>query len=165
MAASNRIVKKLPKPGRPRLSTLRVDFAACKVERNRFSTRLWPSAPPRWRRPRPPTGDGRRGSEARRDQTRSLSLAAIRNVLRDFDHRYPHFTAGEWRDLLHEIIDEVCMFPDHIEVALLDGIHAAARSEQAHAGCAAWRGGGSNGKRANGTPAGGSTRFTWRFTA
>lgn len=71
--------------------------------------------------------EGRRGV----DEARSLSLAAIHQVLRDFDPLYPFFTAGERRELLHEIIDEVRVYPDRVEVALYDGTHADAVLTQA----------------------------------
>ena len=65
------------------------------------------------------------------DEGRSLSLEAIHSALRDFDQLYPHFTPGERRELLQELIDAVRVYPDRIEVALYDGTHATAPLAQA----------------------------------
>ncbi len=170
IAASNRIAKELLEPARERLNTLRADFTANKVERNRLLDAVMAIGAAGMDTAR----DRMLALEARgralqqaivdeeaklgEDETRSLSLAAIHNVLRDFDQLYPHFTPGERRELLHEIIDEVRVFPDHIEVALYDGTHAAAPIEQAARKVRGpGGGGGSNGKRSTSTLAGGGT--------
>ena len=140
---SNRIAKELLEPARARLNTLRAEFASNKEERHRLLDALlrlgaagsetaaerMRALEERGRALQASIADeeGRLGV----DEGRSLSLAAIHQVLRDFDQLYPYFTPGERRELLHEIIDEVRVYPDRVEVALYDGSHAHAPLEQA----------------------------------
>lgn len=143
IAESNRIAKELLEPARERLGTLRGELASNKEERNRLLDALLKlgaagstTAAERMRA----MEDRARALEAAIaeeegrlgvDEARSLSLAAIHQVLRDFDQLYPYFTPGERRELLHEIIDEVRVYPDRVEVALYDGTHADAALAQA----------------------------------
>lgn len=140
---SNRIAKDLLEPARARLKTLQADFTANKAERHRLLDAILAigaagmdtardrmlALEERGRALQQAIADeeGKLGV----DESRSLSLAAIHRVLRDFDQLYPHFTPGERRELLHEIIDEVRVYPDRVEVALYDGTHASAPLEQA----------------------------------
>lgn len=63
------------------------------------------------------------------DVVMATRLDCLSRSLLDFYelHRAP----GERRELLHEIIDEVRVYPDRVEVALYDGTHASAPLEQA----------------------------------
>ena len=168
---SNRIAKELLEPARERLKGLQADYAANKADRNHLLDALMAlkgsgsdtaaermaSLEARGRALQSAIADeeGKLGV----DETRSLSLAAIHTVLRDFDELYTHFTPGERRELLHEIVDEVRVFPDHVEVALYDGtnvqeaIQQVARKVRGPGG----GGGGKTGKGATGTPAKGGT--------
>ncbi len=140
---SNRIAKDLLEPARERLKVLQTELAANRTERHRLLDTLlalhgagsetarerMAALETRGRALQQAVADeeGKLGV----DETRSLSLAAIHTVLRDFDQLYPHFTPGERRELLHEIVDEVRVHPDRVEVALYDGTHASAPMEQA----------------------------------
>jgi len=143
ISESNRIAKELLEPARARLNTLRAEFASNKEERNRLLDALLKlgaagstTAAERMRameeRARALEAaiaeeEGRLGV----DEARSLSMTAIHQVHRDFDQLYPYFTPGERRELLHEIIDEVGVYPDRVEVALYDGTPADAALAQA----------------------------------
>jgi len=140
---SNRIARELLEPARARLKTLQADFAANKAERHRLLDAILAIGAAGLDTAR----DRMQALEARgralqtsiaeeevklgADEGRSLSLAAIHQVLRDFDELYRHFTPGERRELLHELVDEVRVYPGRIEVALYDGTHASAPLEQA----------------------------------
>ncbi len=116
---SNRIAKDLLEPARARLRTLQADFTANKAERHRLLDAIMAigaagmdtardrmlALEERGRALQQAIADGE--GKLGVDETRTLSLAAIHTVLRDFDQLYPHFTPGERRELLHEIIDEV----------------------------------------------------------
>jgi site-specific DNA recombinase len=140
---SNRIARELLEPARARLKTLQADFTANKAERHRLLDAILAIGAAGLDTAR----DRMQALEARgralqtsiaeeeaklgADEGRSLSLAAIHQVLRDFDELYRHFTPGERRELLHELVDEVRVYPGRIEVALYDGTHASAPLEQA----------------------------------
>ena len=171
ISESNRIAKELLEPARERLKSLQAEYAANKADRNRLLDALMAlkgsgsdtavermaSLEARGRALQSAIADeeGKLGV----DETRSLSLAAIHAVLRDFDELYTHFTPGERRELLHEIVDEVRVYPDHVEVALYDGtsvqeaIQQVARKVRGSGGT----GGGKNGKGATATPTNGGT--------
>jgi hypothetical protein len=142
-AESNRIASELLEPARARLKSLQSELAANTQERNRLLDALLAlgAAGVSTARDRMVALETRATAlqasiaeeEGRLDveSQRSLSLASIHEVLRDFDALQAHFTAGERREFLHEIVDEVRVFPDRVEVALYDGTHAAAPLAQA----------------------------------
>jgi DNA invertase Pin-like site-specific DNA recombinase len=142
-AESNRIASELLEPARARLKALQSELAANTQERNRLLDALLAlgAAGVSTARDRMVALETRATAlqasiaeeEGRLDveSQRSLSLASIHEVLRDFDALQAHFTAGERREFLHEIVDEVRVHPDRVEVALYDGTHAAAPLAQA----------------------------------
>ena len=72
--------------------------------------------------------EGARLSEA---EGRQLDLDVAVQALRGFDLAFEHLTPAEQKEFLDLMVDEIVVYPDHIEVALYEGSRASVVVEKA----------------------------------
>jgi hypothetical protein len=118
-----RIALERMEPARGRLKALRADFAANQTERHRVLAAIlalgaaghnaacdrMQALEARGRALQ--TSVAEEEAKLGADGGQSLPLPAIHPVLRDFDELSRHFTPGERRELLHELVGEVRVYP------------------------------------------------------